>query len=300
MNVILATRKSPLALAQASLIAQRLNLAYPAVEVSFLGITTTGDRGQGSSYNNKGVFVKEVEEALLSGKAHAAVHSLKDLPAVLDERFALAAIGPKEDPRDAWVGKKWSGPEAAPPGTVIGTASPRRQALLSRFFPHLLTMPLRGNLGTRLARLEEGRVDALILARAGLARLGLGRLGQPLPENVFIPAPCQGVLAVEVLAGEEPFSSLFASLDDARARICATAERACAAALGVDCRTPFGAQAYFFRQRLFFRAFVAHPVGTPFLSIEMDGALEDPEALGRAAAEDFFRRGAKKILGERL
>lgn len=235
MKLRMGTRGSPLALAQSGQAARRLS-ELTGAEVETVKIVTSGDRFQGppDQSGTKGLFVKEIEEALLAGEIDFAVHSAKDLPGALAAGLTIAAYPEREDPRDAIIGKKWS--ELAP-GMKVGTTSPRRRDQLP---PGLIVEPLRGNVDTRLRKLAEGRFDAIILAVAGIKRLGLSVDYEPIPPDVMVPAPAQGALALETRSGNE---GICAALDHAPTRKAVEAERAFLAEVGGGCSVPLGAHA---------------------------------------------------------
>jgi len=238
--VVLATRRSPLARAQTELVAAELRAAGHAVDV--LSLTTSGDRASasGARPDDKGLFVKELELALLDGTADLAVHSAKDLPAELPDGLAIVAVPARADPRDALVGA--TSLADLPPRARVGTGSPRRAIQLRMARPDIETVEVRGNVDTRLRRLDEGAVDALVLAAAGLARLGVERDDvSPLPPELSTPAPGQGFLAIEGRAGDSDLESVAAVLDDPSAHACLLAERTTLAVLGGECRAPIGA-----------------------------------------------------------
>lgn len=242
-RLVLATRRSPLALAQTRAVADALRGA--GHEIELLELVTTGDRwsaeaAPGAPAPDKGLFVKELERALLDGRADLAVHSAKDLPADLPDGLAVVATPPREDPGDVLIGAERL--EDLPDGTRVGTGSPRRAAQLRVHRPDLRVVEIRGNVGTRVARWRDGEVDALVLARAGLVRLGLDvRPSVPLPASMMVPAPGQGVLAIEGRVGDPTATSAVATVDDAGARACLAAERATLRALGGGCQAPIGA-----------------------------------------------------------
>ena len=204
---VIATRESPLAMWQALHVQALLRDRYPGAEVELLGMTTRGDQILDrtlSKVGGKGLFVKELEAAMLEGRADLAVHSLKDVPMELPEGFELVAVSEREDPRDAFVSPKYASLDDMPAGARVGTASLRRELMLRMRYPHLEVLPVRGNVGTRLRKLDEGQFDALVMASAGLKRLGLGdRIRQIIPAEVSLPAPGQGALGIEIRKGDE-------------------------------------------------------------------------------------------------
>ena len=242
----IATRESRLALWQANHVADLLLRArYPQSPVELVGMTTRGDQIQDlplSGVGGKGLFTKELEVALLEDRADLAVHSLKDVPMDLPEGFDLAAVMVRADPRDAFVSNRFATIESLPAGAVVGTSSLRRSAQIVERFPALRVEPLRGNLDTRLAKLDAGQYDGIVLAAAGLKRLGLAsRIRQILPQDVSLPAPGQGVLGIETLGGRSELRAALAFLDDAPTALAASAERAVSRQLGGNCRTPLAA-----------------------------------------------------------
>jgi hydroxymethylbilane synthase len=246
-RLVIATRESRLALWQAHHVRDRLIALYPSCEVVLLGMTTTGDQildRSLSEIGGKGLFTKELEVALLERRADLAVHSLKDVPMSLPPEFELAAVMRREDPRDAFVSPGFPGLDALPQGARIGTSSLRRAAQLSERRPDLKVLPLRGNLDTRLGKLDRGEYDAIVLAAAGLKRLGLAdRIREILPPTASLPAPGQGALGIETLAGRPDLRAWLAPLADRRTWLEVTAERSVSRALGGSCRIPLAAYA---------------------------------------------------------
>jgi len=299
-RIVIATRESRLALWQAEHVRDRLQALYPASRVELLGMTTRGDQILDrplAKVGGKGLFVKELEAALLDGRADLAVHSMKDVPMVLEQDFGLVAVSARENPLDAFVSNRHAAIEAIPPGGMVGTSSLRREAQLRARFPALRVASLRGNLDTRLRKLDEGHYDAIILAAAGLSRLGLAqRIRTVLPAEQSLPAAGQGALGIEALAARADVAAWVAPLNDAVAAACVHAERAVSRALAGSCEVPLGAYGQIEAGRLRLRGFVASPDGTRMASAELSGAPEDAEALGRALAELLRARGAAEIL----
>ncbi len=245
----------------------------------------------------KGLFVKELESALLDGRADIAVHSMKDVPMTLAPEFALIAIGPRETPFDAFVSNEFARLEDLPPGALIGTSSLRRAAQLRALYPHLAVSSLRGNLDTRLKKLDTGQYDAIILAAAGLVRLGLReRIRSVLPAEALLPAAGQGALGIEALSSRSDVAEWLAPLDDAVTAACVRAERAVSRALAGSCEVPLGAYAEYANGTLSLRGLVATPDGVRVVRAERRGPAADPEALGLALAEELRARGATEIL----
>jgi hydroxymethylbilane synthase len=246
-RLVLATRRSALALAQSRAFARALEAATPGLVVEELHVVTAGDRIQDrplSEVGGKGLFVKEIEEALLDGRAQLAVHSFKDVPAELAPGLAIACVPEREDPRDVFISRNGAPLAELPPGARVGTSSLRRAVALRMQNPGLLVLPLRGNVDTRLRKLEEGQVDAVILAYAGLRRLGLeGRVTEVLAPEVMLPAIGQGALAIECRAGDEETGALLAPLHDEATALRVAAERGVLISVGGDCKTPVAAHA---------------------------------------------------------
>ena len=299
-RVVIASRESALAMWQARHIQARLNTLYPGTATEILGLTTEGDRHLDVSLakiGGKGLFVKELEDALASGRADIAVHSVKDVPMTLAPQFVLAAIGEREDPRDAFVSNRYTGLAALPAGARVGTSSLRRECQLRARHPGLAIEPLRGNVTTRLRKLDEGRYDAVILAAAGLNRLGLAsRITRLLDPAESLPAPGQGALGVECLEGRPELSELLAGLNHGPTARCVAAERAVSRTLSGSCNVPLGAYAEARGGKLHLRAFVGAPDGSRVVSGEMEGAAADPEGLGIRLAERLKAQGAGAIL----
>jgi hydroxymethylbilane synthase len=267
-----ATRKSPLALAQSRAFAARLGAATGGTTLRELQIVTSGDQIQDRSLaevGGKGLFVKEIEEALLDGRADFAVHSLKDVPGVLPAGLVLACIPGREDPHDVMVAPRHGTLAALPTGARVGTSSLRRSLSVRALRPDLACQLLRGNIDTRLHKVDEGECDAIILARAGLVRLGLQqRVTEVLTLEAFLPAPGQGALGIECREGDFATRALLASLHDAAAAACVAAERGVLLAVGGDCKTPLGAHAERTGEHMRLRAFVAEVDGSRFRRAE--------------------------------
>lgn len=299
-RLVIATRESPLALYQANHVAGLLRKLYPACDAQLLGMTTQGDQILDRSLaaiGGKGLFIKELEQAMEAGAADLAVHSLKDVPMDMPDGFALAAILPREDPHDALVSNRYDALAALPAGAVVGTSSLRREAALRAGFPHLKIEALRGNVGTRLRKLDEGQFDAIILAAAGLKRLGLaGRIRAILPAEQSLPAVGQGALAIEILANRADVLAWLHPLGDADTTDCTRAERAFSRGLSGSCHTPLAAHAVIRDGEVWLRGFLANPHGTQILRGEIRGARDSPEATGTKLADDFKSRGALAIL----
>jgi hydroxymethylbilane synthase len=289
--LVIASRGSQLALWQARWVAAQLSAAGHPCRIEI--VKTTGDKITDvplAKVGTKGLFTKEIEEALLDGRADLAVHSLKDLPTELPEGLVLAAVPEREDPRDAVVGRKLAD---LPPGARVGTSSLRRAAQLRQLRPDLQVESVRGNLDTRLRKLDEGQYDAILLAAAGLKRLGWGgRIAEILPPEQMCPAVGQGALAIETRAG---FDGV-ALLDHADTHTAVMAERAVLGALGGGCQVPIGAYATVSEGRVHILAIVAAPDGTQVIRAEAEGAAAQAAQIGASLAADLLARGAREIL----
>lgn len=299
-KLVIGTRKSVLALWQAEYVAQRLREQYPGLTVELLPVSTRGDEILNrplAEIGGKGLFVRELEELMREGRADMAVHSLKDMPAELPEDFTLAAVTDREDPRDAFVSLRYPGVEALPAGAKVGTSSLRRQSQLLHRRPDLVVESLRGNVQTRLRKLDEGQYDAVILAAAGLKRLGLGdRIASYLSTEDSIPAAGQGVMAVEVRKKDEETRQMLAFLHNARVASCIAAERAFLGCVGGDCKVPAGAFAAEDGDGLRVDAFIASEDGQTFYRRSVCGALPDAERLGTAVADALLDDGGRAVL----
>ena len=300
-RLTIATRRSRLAMWQAEHVKGRLEALHPGMEVALLPMTTIGDElldRRLDEVGGKGLFVKELETAMAEGRADLAVHSMKDVPAELPEGFVLAAITAREDARDAFVSNRYDSLAAMPAAAVVGTSSLRRSAQIAERYPSLVASVLRGNVETRLAKLDRGECDAAILAVAGLVRLGLhARIRVALDAGESLPAAGQGALGIECVAERAEVRVLLQALDDAQTARCVRAERAVSRALGGNCSVPLGAFAEFDGEKLRLRALVASPDGRRVLRAERSGV--DAEALGNAVAAELLSRGAREILQAR-
>ena len=299
-KLVIASRESALAMWQAQHIQGRLQVLYPQMEVTILGMTTTGDQILDSPLariGGKGLFVKELEQALADGRADLAVHSMKDVPMHLPPGFALAAIGEREDPRDAFVSNDYASLDALPAGSVVGTSSLRRQSQLQARFPTLKIESLRGNLQTRLHKLDEGQYAAIILAAAGLKRLGLeSRIREAISPDQSIPAVGQGALGIEINAERVDLMAVLAPLNHSVTAACVEAERGMSRALAGSCQVPLGAFAQQEGDTLHMTGFVASIDGKELLREYAEGTAAQPEALGQALAAKLISRGADRIL----
>ena len=265
-------------------------------------MTTLGDQildAPLSKIGGKGLFVKELEIAMEERRADIAVHSMKDVPMNLPQGFTLAAIGQREDPRDALVSNEYKTLADLPVGAVVGTSSLRRQALLKAHYPHLVIAPLRGNVQTRLRKLDEGQYAAIVLAAAGLKRLGLGtRIASTLDTSESLPAVGQGALGIECLSSRDDLLPLLAPLNHADTAACVHAERAMSRRLSGSCQTPLGGFAQIKDGQLVLQGFVADLEGKRFVQATMRGAPHEGEKIGIALAEDLLAQGADEILAE--
>jgi hydroxymethylbilane synthase len=292
----IGSRGSQLALWQANHISALLRERGHEVELEI--IKTTGDKITDvalAKVGTKGMFTKEIEDALADGRVDLAVHSLKDLPTEIPTGFEIAAITKRENPRDVFCSRKYDGIEDLPQGARVGTSSLRRQAQLKALRPDLNIHPLRGNVDTRLRKLEAGEYDAIILAAAGLNRLGKTELvKQVIPAEVMCPAAGQGALGIEIRAGDSVTRQHLVFLDDAAARAATTCERALLNKLGGGCQVPIGALAEVRNGRLHLNAIVADPDGSQVLRESRDG--EDPVQLGESVGDTLLRRGGDAIL----
>jgi hydroxymethylbilane synthase len=299
-RLVIATRRSRLALWQAEHVKRRLESLHAGLEVALLPLSTRGDElldARLDEAGGKGLFVKELENAMADGRADLAVHSMKDVPAELPREFVLAAVSSREDPRDALVSSRYADFRGMPAGAVVGTSSLRREAQIAARNPALRIALLRGNVETRLAKLDRGDYDAIVLAVAGLSRLGLEpRIRLKLPVEEILPAPGQGALGIECLAQRAEVRALLAPLGDASTSACVLAERTVSRALGGSCTIPLGAYAEISGNDLHLRALVAAPDGKRIARAECTGPASLPEALGARAAQELRARGAVEIL----
>jgi hydroxymethylbilane synthase len=294
----IGSRGSQLALWQANHIAGLLRAQEHEVQIAT--ITTTGDRLQGVPFarvGSKGMFTKEIEEALADGVIDLAVHSLKDLPTEIDARFVIAAVTERVDPRDVFASVKYGSMDALPSGALVGTSSLRRQSQLRSRWPGAEYVELRGNVDTRLRKLSEGQVDAAVLAAAGLDRLGRTEwVRKRFPEDVLCPAPGQGALAIECRAADQRTRSVLALLEHVESRFAVTAERVALAALGGGCQVPIGAYCRRDGAQFHISGCVSSPDGATVLRAEERGT--DAQALGAALADSLLRQGALQLLAQ--
>jgi hydroxymethylbilane synthase len=303
-RLVIATRASRLALWQAEHVRDRLRTLYPACAVELLTLTTRGDQILDrtlSKVGGKGLFVKELENALLDGRADLAVHSLKDVPVDLQAPFELCAVLDRADPRDAFVSNRYATLAELPAGAVVGTSSLRRESQIRARYPELVVKPLRGNLDTRLGKLDKGEYDAIVLAAAGLDRLGLGaRIRSLLDPADSLPAAGQGALGIEIRDDRDDMRAWLAPLISSATTACVQAERAVSRTLGGSCQVPLAAFAELSGDTLSLRALVASTDGVRIVRTTRNGPAADADALGVAAAQELLDGGAAAILQELL
>ncbi|WP_312240912.1 hydroxymethylbilane synthase [Pantoea sp.] len=298
----IATRQSPLALWQAQYVQQRLMAAHPGLRVELVPMVTKGDiilDTPLAKVGGKGLFVKELELAMLENRADMAVHSMKDVPVDFPEGLGLVTICEREDPRDAFVSHRYASIDELPAGAVIGTSSLRRQCQISARRPDLVIRSLRGNVGTRLAKLDAGDYDAIILAAAGLKRLGLeDRIRLALPAEISLPAVGQGAVGIECRLDDAQLIHLLQALNDEDTAICVKAERAMNTRLEGGCQVPIGSFAVLEEEELWLRGLVGSPDGSAMVSGERRGPRDQAEQMGISLAEELLDRGARDILRE--
>lgn len=296
----IATRKSPLALWQTEHVAGLLRAAHPGLQVELLPLSTRGDEVLDrslASIGGKGLFLKELEEAMQRGQADCAVHSLKDVPMTLEPGFAMPAILARADHADAFVSNAFADIAALPRGARVGTSSLRRQAQLRTLRPDVEAVDLRGNVNTRLGKLDAGGYEAILLACAGLQRLGLeARICARLDAPAWLPAPAQGAIAVECRQGDTAIEALLAVLDHAPTRTCVSAERALNRTLGGSCQVPIAAYASIEGGRLSLQALVGSAADGRQVRADGEGPADAPGALGVRVAERLIERGAGALL----
>jgi hydroxymethylbilane synthase len=301
--LVIGSRGSKLALTQAGMIKSQLELLQPGLAVRIEIIKTSGDANNDplSVIGGKGVFTKELEEALLDTRIDIAVHSLKDLPTIIPDGLTIAAICKREDPRDALVLRrklKQASLLSLPKGAVVGTSSPRRLAQLKHLRGDLIVKDLRGNVDTRLRKLDEGQYDALVLACAGLRRLGLeNRISAALAATEMLPAVGQGALGIETRADDETTNAAVRKLDHKFTRLACTAERAFLRSLGGGCQLPIAAHAAVREKRIRLDGLVAEPGGSRIVRDRISGSLDEAEQLGTELGERLLERGARALLG---
>ena len=298
----IATRQSPLALWQAHYVQQRLMACHPGLRVELVPMVTKGDvilDTPLAKVGGKGLFVKELEQAMLEDRADIAVHSMKDVPIAFPEGLGLVTICEREDPLDAFVSNQYDSVDALPQGAVVGTSSLRRQCQLSARRPDLIIRSLRGNVGTRLGKLDAGEYDAIILAVAGLKRLGLGdRIRYAMPAEESLPAVGQGAVGIECRLDDAQAIALLSALNDDDTAIRVKAERAMNTRLEGGCQVPIGSFAQLQGDELWLRGLVGSPDGTAMIRGERRGPRADAEKMGISLAEELLNNGAREILAE--
>ncbi|MEA3274217.1 MAG: hydroxymethylbilane synthase [Pseudomonadota bacterium] len=299
-TIRIATRKSPLALWQAEHVADALRRIHSELCVEIVGMSTRGDKildAPLAKVGGKGLFVKELEQGMLEGRADIAVHSMKDVPVDFPEGLHLPVIMEREDPRDAFVSNRYGGLDELPEGACVGTSSLRRQCQIAARRPDLRIEPLRGNVNTRLGKLDAGEFDAVILAAAGLVRLGFeARIRTRLEPEESLPAIGQGAIGIECRSDDERVNGLIAALHDTPTADRVQAERALNHRLMGGCQVPIAGHAILERDGLYLRGLVGTPDGSRILRGEGRGPRTEPEALGTAVAEDLIAQGAGEIL----
>lgn len=304
----IGTRRSELAMAQARWTAERLQAAWPGLLLELVPMLTSGDKAASAhpnamsphrSSNVKAMFTKEIEEALLAGTIDVAVHSMKDLAAEMPDGLTIAAVPAREDPRDAWVSKTQTPFHALERGASVATSSVRRQAQVRHLRPDVTVAPMRGNVDTRLRKLREGSLDGLIIAAAGLRRLGrIDEATEILPETVMLPAVGQGCLALQCRRDRSDVMQRVKSIDHPNSRYEGLAERACLKALGGDCQTPIAALAHADQGRISISALVLSLDGKQTVRQQAEGPVEEAQALGTQTAQQLLAQGASALLTE--
>lgn len=298
----IATRKSPLAMWQAEFVKAKLEEAHPGLEVKLLPMSTKGDKILDvplAKIGGKGLFTKELEDRMMDGDADIAVHSMKDVPMELPEGFALGAVLERHSPTDAFVSNNYTSFDELPQGAILGTSSLRRKAQLMALRPDLDVRDLRGNVGTRLGKLDAGDYDAIVLATSGLQRLGLDeRIKHEIAPEICLPAVTQGTLGIEYFAKDEETLALIQVLNHKETEIRTTAERAMNHRLEGGCQVPIGVFAELQEDQLRLRGLVGSIDGSTILKAEMNGSVSDAKKLGVELAEELLEQGAKQILQE--
>ena len=296
----IATRKSPLALWQAEFVRDSLIQHYPDLQVELVKMVTQGDKILDTplaKVGGKGLFVKELEQGMLRDEVDIAVHSMKDVPVELPEGLHLSVICEREDPRDAFVSNNFASLESLPQGARVGTSSLRRQTQLKAIRPDLKILDLRGNVNTRLKKLDDGQYDAIILAAAGLIRLGFDeRIKQAIDSSVSLPAIGQGAVGIECRTEDKDINELISVLNHPQTRTCVMAERSMNTRLEGGCQVPIGGYAILEGDELYMRGLVGKPDGSEVVRGEIRGKPEDAETMGTALADDLLSRGADVIL----
>ncbi len=301
---VISTRESQLALWQAKFLQNLLKEKQPQCDVELLGMTTKGDKILDvtlSKIGGKGLFVKELEAAMLNKEADLAVHSLKDVPMELQDDFALSAVLERADPRDAFVSSKYASLDDMPAGAKVGTASLRRELMIRANYPHLEVLPIRGNVGTRLSKLDRGDFDALVMACAGLKRLEMPeRIKSVIPVEISLPSPGQGAIGIETRADDQDTKDLVACLNDQTTRLCCRAERNVSRALGGSCQVPLAAYATIDGDEMNLRTLVGNHKTGEVITANVTGKANDPDGTAAKAIEILKEKGAERILKEVL
>ncbi|MFQ1008155.1 hydroxymethylbilane synthase [Gilliamella apicola] len=304
MKIRIATRKSPLALWQANFVKQNLLLAHKDLTVELIPMVTQGDiilDSPLSKIGGKGLFVKQLEQAILNNEADIAVHSIKDIPAQFPEGLMLAAICQRDEVRDAFVANKYINLNDLPEGAIVGTSSLRRQCQLRSHFPHLIIKDLRGNVGTRLNKLDDGQYDAIILASVGLKRLSLEhRITQYIDTDLMLPAVGQGAIGIESRTDDKQILDIISVLDDKKSRACIQAERAMNNALQGGCQVPIAGYCWLNNDELMLQGLVGRVDGSKIIKQQITGFINEAESLGEKLAKQLLNQGANLILTELL
>ena len=304
MKIRIATRKSPLALWQANFVKQNLLLAHKDLTVELIPMVTQGDiilDSPLSKIGGKGLFVKQLEQAILNNEADIAVHSIKDIPAQFPEGLMLAAICQRDEVRDAFVANKYASLNDLPEGAIVGTSSLRRQCQLRSHFPHLIIKDLRGNVGTRLNKLDDGQYDAIILASVGLKRLSLEhRITQYIGTDLMLPAVGQGAIGIESRTDDKQILDIISVLDDKKSRACIQAERAMNNALQGGCQVPIAGYCRLNNDELMLQGLVGRVDGSKIIKQQITGFINEAESLGEKLAKQLLNQGANLILTELL
>ena len=301
-QLIIATRKSPLALVQTHIIEKLLKTKWPNLEIIISPLTCAGDEDAdfqlSSKRNTKDLFTSELKKALKKKKADIAVHSLKDTSTEFSPEFKLIPVTIREDPRDVLVGGDWASLEEVPKGLKIGTSSPRRQALIRMLNPTLYPFPIRGNIGTRLRKLQNGECDLLILAAAALHRLGISeKIGMYLPVHTFVPAPAQGTLGIEIMSDNPWSEEILDAVSDNQTTLTTLAERTVAKVLEADCHTPLGVHAAIEeKQKMRIDAVLADTLGSKYTRVTHYSPLEEAESSGTTVANKLLSTGGHEIM----
>ena len=304
MKIRIATRKSPLALWQANFVKQNLLLAHKDLTVELIPMVTQGDiilDSPLSKIGGKGLFVKQLEQAILNNEADIAVHSIKDIPAQFPEGLMLAAICQRDEVRDAFVANKYASLNDLPEGAIVGTSSLRRQCQLRSHYPHLIIKDLRGNVGTRLNKLDDEQYDAIILASVGLKRLSLEhRISQYIDTDLILPAVGQGAIGIESRTDDKQILDIISVLDDKKSRACIQAERAMNNALQGGCQVPIAGYCRLNNNELILQGLVGRVDGSKIIKQQITGYINEAESLGEKLAKQLLNQGADLILTELL